>query len=357
MKYLIAFIRWRPNPQPVLWLLLAALATGHVYAESRVWTASNGDTVEAEWAGEEGGRILLRKADGKIVAIPPSALSDADRTYLQGVRSAPTSISPSAPAAGSAAGRMSLGGVDVKPGTLVTFLAPLPSNAVKALKKENNTVVTEARVGVAVPPGFDPAKPQRVLVVSATSDGNSSSVRHAGQFTKEALALGWVVMAADPPNDEKPNDINNTWRWGLIQAGLQEMHRAWPGSRTWSYATGGFSGGSKRSGYIAALLAAEDYTVIGMFMGGCNQDMASEGLGAYSPKRAPFVRVPVLISNGQDDTVATVRHGQTVRDSLRRTGFKEVRLETYAGGHSLYAPHIGLALAWFDEVAANKNKP
>ena len=252
---------------------------------------------------------------------------------------------------------MSLGGVEVARGDMITFLAPLPADCVKALKKDDNTEVTEARVGVAVPEQFDPGRPGRVLVVSATSDGNSSSIGHARQYMKEALARGWIVIAADGPNGEKPAKNSNTWRWSLLRAGLEEMHRAWPLSRTWSYATAGFSGGAKRSGYIGALLAEAEYPVIGLFMGGCNQDTASEGLKDYGPKRSAFLRVPVFISNGTEDKVSTVQHAQQVRDSARATGFKQVRLETYAGGHDLHAQHIDLALAWFEELAAAKQKP
>lgn len=337
------------------WVTLLLLLAGMAGAEGRMWTARSGTTVEAEWAGEEAGTVRLRKADGKVVGIALSALSDADQAYVRSQR--PAATSTPAVAAPATPSTMTLGGVDLKRGELVTFLAPLPSNAVKALKKEDNTVVTEARVGLAVPENFDPAKPQRVLVVSATSDGNSSSIGHAHQYTREALARGWVVLAADPTNDEPPKDISNMWRWGLIQAGLQEMHRAWPGSRTWSYATAGYSGGAKRSGYIGALLAADDYPLIGMFMGGCNQDMASRGLQDYGPKKSAFLKVPVFLSTGTEDQTATLRHAQTVRESLRNTGFKEIRPETYKGGHDPYAPHTEAALAWFEEIAAQRAKP
>jgi pimeloyl-ACP methyl ester carboxylesterase len=338
-------------------LIVVLLLSGSAGAESRVWTARTGSTLEAEWTGEEAGKVLLRKEDGKVLGIALSALSDADQAYVHSKRPAEPATPGGLAAAAASSNLMALSGVDVKRGEMITFLAPLPSNAVKALKKENNTVVAEARVGVAVPTQFDPTQPQRVLVVSATSDGNSSSLGHANQYLKEALARGWVVMAADAPNEEAPKEISNMWRWGLIQAGLQEMHRAWPGSRTWSYAAAGFSGGAKRSGYIGALLAEADYAVIGMFMGGCNQDMASKGLQVFGPRKSTFLKVPVFISNGTEDKTSTVRHAENVRNSLRGTGFKEVRLETYAGGHDPHAPHTDAALAWFEQIAAERARP
>lgn len=343
-------------------LLSAAAAT----AESRVWTAQSGATVEAEWVSAERGQVTLRKVDGKLLGIPLNALSEKDQTYVreklktgassEAMSSQAAALAASAEpvSAGASVGKLALGGVELKPGDLVTFLAPLPPDAVKELKKEKNTIVTEARVGVAIPVGFDPSKPQRVLVASATSDGNSSSVNHAQLYKKEALALGWVVLAGDPPNNELPKDISHMWRWGLIQAGLEELHRVWPASKTWAYAAGGFSGGAKRSGYIAAIMANAGYEMIGMYMGGCNHDLASHGLREYRPNRSLFLRVPTFISNGTRDTVSTVQHAERVRDSLRTTGFKHVRLETYDGDHALYRPHTTTALSWFDEMRNKK---
>ena len=130
------------------WVTLLLLLAGMAGAEGRMWTARSGSTVEAEWAGEEAGTVRLRKADGKVVGIALSALSEADQAYVRSQR--PAAASTSASAAPAAPSTMTLGGVDLKRGELVTFLAPLPSNAVKALKKEDNTVVTEARRGVGL---------------------------------------------------------------------------------------------------------------------------------------------------------------------------------------------------------------
>lgn len=328
-------------------------------AEMREWTARSGATVQAEWVGEGGGQVRLRTSEGKEVGIALHELSESDQAYVKSLRPRPGigNTTPSLVLAPSQTNRMTLGGVEVKKGEMITFMAPLPEGATKELKKEKNTVVAEARIGVAVPNDFDPARPQRVLVVSATSDNNSMSIGHAGQHQREALARGWVVMAADPPTDEPPAKHSNTWRWSLIQAGLAELHAAWPGSRNWAYATGGFSGGAKRSGYIAALLAKENYRVIGMLMGGCNDDMASKGLAEYSPKRAAFLKIPILLSVGDADRISTVQHAQRVRDAMRATGFKEVRLEIYSGGHSLHPPHTDAALAWFEEKSAPQSKP
>lgn len=336
--------------------LLWATAVPRVQGELRIWTSRTGSQVEAEWAGEEGERVLLRKADGQILGILFAGLSEADQAFVRSQRApgaeAPAPDNP--PNASAPPGALTLGGVEIPPGQLIRFFAPLPADAMRALDKEHNTVVTNAKIGIAVPPGFDPAKSWNLIVISSTEDLNSLSIGHAGQYMDAILGRKWVVMAADGPNDDAPIRVSNTWRWSLIRAGLEELHRQWPGSRQWNYATGGFSGGAKFSGYMAALLASSGYKVIGMFMGGCNQDMATEGVNLYKPSRWTFLKVPIFLSNGVEDKVATVEAGRSVRDSMNKGGFKNIRVETCPGGHDVFPEHMSMALAWFEEIEAKR---
>lgn len=336
---------------PLLISLLWSLASIPCPAELRSWTSRAGSVVEAELVREEGDKVVLRRADGRDLGIGIASLSEADQDY---VRSWRTGLVEAIPVTHASPLSLRLGGVDLVRGEMTTFTVPLPPDAIKALDKEKNTVVSNALVGIAVPETFDPAKPARVLVVSATSDANSSSIDHGRQYQREALARGWVVLAADGPGNMAPLQVTTTWRWSMIRAGLDEMHRAWPASSTWSYAAAGFSGGAKRSGYIAALLAEAKYTVIGIFLGGCNEDMASKGLLEYKPPRFAFLKVPIFQSNGTTDQIATVDHARRVNASLNRTGFKDVRLETYEGGHDPHPPHTDMALAWYEELASVK---
>ncbi len=124
----------------------------------------------------------------------------------------------------------------------------------------------------------------------------------------------------------------------------------------WSYATGGFSGGAKYSGYMAALLADSDYRVIGMFMGGCNEDMATKGLRDYGPKRSAFIRVPIFLSAGKEDNIAPVSSVEKVERSMDASGFKDIRMETYPGGHDPYPPHTDLALGWFEQLVQERQQ-
>lgn len=327
-----------------------------VWAEMHTWMSQAGRQVEAEWVGEEGGRVLLRTRDGRTLGIEPSALSEADQGYLRSLHAAAAEESAAKPIVEEkSTSALTLGGVEIRPGELIRFHAPLPPDAIRALDKEHNTVVTNAKIGIAVPPGFNPTKSWNLIVISSTRDMNSLSIGHAGQYMDAILARSWVVLAADGPNDDAPIRVSNTWRWSLIRAGLEELHRQWPVSRNWNYATGGFSGGAKFSGYMAALLAASGYKVIGIFMGECNEDMATRGVNDYKPSRWTFLKVPIFLSNGVEDPIAPVESGRRVQDSMNKGGFKEIRVETCPGGHNPYPEHMRQALAWFEEIAATRS--
>lgn len=336
--------------QSTRWLLILCFqACVWGSAEARLWTSQRGSTVDAELVRTEGDMVILRKADGNLLRIRISDLIPADQAHIRQPVGAPITppgarnqrvVTPVTPGT-----TMSLQGVNLEPGKRVTFECDIPPNLQKDASKDGNPTPLKAKAVIALPVGFDPIKSYPVLIISATSDGDASSVGHHGQYWETGIERGWVVIAADPL--EKPKDDNNAWRWALISSALESMHAIWPQSRAWPVATAGFSGGAKRSGYMGALLAKNDYRLIGMFMGGCNQDMASKGLDSFKPKKSDFLRVPVFLSNGNADSVASVASGERTRDSMDKTGFKKIKLETYDGGHDLHRPHVAAALDWF----------
>ncbi len=208
-----------------------------------------------------------------------------------------------------------------------------------------NPKVATVKVALAGPERFDPNKSWPLLVVNATM--NASNIGGLGAYYEAATAGGWVVLAVD--GSVPPRDDSNAWRWALLASALDHLHAHWPSSKKWPVACAGFSGGAKRSGYLAAILAKADYRVVGMWMGGCNEDMATEGLAVYQPDRNRFLEVPIFLSSGTSDTVATPQHHQHVMESMQKTGFKKIRLRSYEGGHGIFSDHIKEALAWFVE--------
>ena len=235
----------------------------------------------------------------------------------------------------------------VEPGKVIEFLAPLNSRGRMAASALRLTT-TSARGAFVVPAGLTNLfKPCPLLIVRVPSGG--SAIRWLSSITNAALSGGWGVLAADGPKVNAKDDTIQ-FGWAMLSSVLEQFHRAWPQSKQWPVACGGFSGGAKSSALVAAAMAKEDYQVIGLFMGGCNEDFATLGLQLYQPGDR-FKLVPIFLSNGTSDPIASPTHAATVAGSLRRTGFQTLRLESYEGGHRQNNDHLALALRWFKESA------
>jgi len=231
-------------------------------------------------------------------------------------------------------------------GQILEFPLALTQAASIAVANSKNPMVDFARAAIAVPPGFDPNIPTPILLVSGTSDGDGSSIRAMQAFTNIALRLGCLVLAADGPS--KPASDNPPWRWAMISSLLDHVHTSWPKSRRWPIVCAGYSGGGKWSGVIGAILAQKGYNVIGVYMGAVNQDLASEAAKLYEPA-VRFRKVPIYISSGTDDKIATPQQHEQVKESLISNGFTTVRLESFKGGHALSDEELRKGLKWFFE--------
>ena len=235
----------------------------------------------------------------------------------------------------------------IPPNQILTFKVPLSSAAKQAVLNSKNPPVDSALAAIAVPSGFDPGLPYPILIIGGSSDGAASSIRVMTAFTNVALRLGWVVIAADGLYGKPPND-NPPWRWAMLSALLEHIQRTWPQSKTWPIVCAGVSGGGKWAGVMGAIMAKQGYNVIGVFMGAVNQDMASEAAKLYEPA-VRYKQVPIYLSSGTEDKVATPQHHQEVKESLLHNGFSTVRLETFKGGHALSEGELRSALNWFLE--------
>jgi predicted esterase len=136
----------------------------------------------------------------------------------------------------------------------------------------------------------------------------------------------------------------------MVSSLLTYLRSAWPQSQQWPFACAGFSGGAKRAALIAAQMQRRNDLMIGVFMGGCNEDRATLGYAIARPGPA-FFSVPMFLSNGTRDRIAGVTEGEKVRTSMLQGGFREVRLETYNGEHRLDTNGLRLALEWFRSKA------
>ncbi|MDF3058045.1 MAG: y domain 1 [Rariglobus sp.] len=69
-------------------ILLAVLLCGSAFAESRVWTSTNGSKVEAELVGQTATHVQLKRdLDDLILDVPIASLSDRDRDFIAAQKS------------------------------------------------------------------------------------------------------------------------------------------------------------------------------------------------------------------------------------------------------------------------------
>ncbi|MEP6955549.1 MAG: hypothetical protein ABI883_01895 [Chthoniobacterales bacterium] len=248
-----------------------------------------------------------------------------------------------APAAGA-----SFAGASVSPGGTVTAQVPLSATEQSYVAEGGNAVPPYAVAVLAVPAGFDPAKTWPVLVSISTSDFKRQNSTDLVQFYREtALAQGWVVIAGDGPAPARHD--TSGWRAGTTLAALDALHRSFPGSKNWPVAVAGYSGGAKRAGTIAPLLAVAGLRVIGIYLTGINEERMVEAYRTFQPG-AKFLQTPIFLSTGSTDKVAPPASQRDVLLGMRRAGFARVRQEFFPNGHVVKRSHLRTALDWFREL-------
>jgi hypothetical protein len=237
-------------------------------------------------------------------------------------------------------------GVPLTPGTIARASVPLSDVEKAYLREGGNTVPSQSVAVIATPRGFDPKRIWPVMVVFASSEhGHENSYDLRTIWSHFAFSEGWIALAGDGPGPP-PNTDSSGWRVGHTLAALDALNRSFPGSRHWPIALIGQSGGAKRASYLAPLFAVAGYRVAGIFLTGINEDRITYGCRQFNPPR-DFFRIPIFLSSGLNDRIATATQQSAVEDSMRRTGFTNIRHETFAGGHEGSAAHVAEALRWF----------
>jgi hypothetical protein len=241
-----------------------------------------------------------------------------------------------------------LAGQPVHGGGMVEIRFPVAKYFQDLAAEAGNPRVETGRARVAFPPGFDPGRPWPILVVTSSSDFDHTSTMVVPWYRPPATAEGWVVLGSDAT--VQPRIDSTQWRLGMLAAALEAMRKDWPQSARWPIAFAGFSGGSKRSGSLGVMLAKTgSVRICGFFLAGINQDRLGESYRTYQPGRG-LLEVPVWLSSGTGDTIATPQDHNLVKASLDRSGFKRVRLEPFAGVHQLKRSEVQRALQWFRQL-------
>jgi hypothetical protein len=230
----------------------------------------------------------------------------------------------------------------IGPGQMVHFAAPLNAKGkweVGRLKLP----AAPATGALVIPEGFDLRKPCPLLIVSVPGGGRSIPMMRA--YTNAALSLGYAVLGCDGPQLDQYADSMQLG-WGMLSSVLEQLVRTWPQSKNWPMICAGFSGGAKKSAGMAAAMMHENYRIAGVFMGGSNEDRASYAVNYYQPGEG-FKLVPIFLSNGASDPIAGPQPAAAVKMSMERFGFRNLRAESFEGGHQLDQNHLKSALVWF----------
>jgi len=239
-------------------------------------------------------------------------------------------------------------GTPFSPGSTVRANVPLNAQEKSYAGQGGNPVPQSAVAVLATPANFDPRKSWPVLVPCSTSDFKRQNRDDLVQFYQRAgLAGGWVLLAGDGPQHAR-NDTA-AWRLAMTLAAIDALHRSFAGSEKWPMACAGFSGGAKGAGSIAPVLARNGCRITGLYLTGVNQDYVSGGYARAQPG-ADFLSTPIYVSAGHDDRIATLEQQYDVLGSIKRTGFKRVRIGTFRGGHEVNDAQTSIALRWFREL-------
>jgi predicted esterase len=240
----------------------------------------------------------------------------------------------------------------LKPGGFAEFRVELPKELRLVAGRGQLSPVANAMVTIAAPPNLDKAHDWPVLVISATSDPQYNSSRSLmSAYADTALGAGWILVAADPVEPVTVEQDDVALRLALNVAALKVLELQWPAAGKAPLAFGGFSGGAKYSGWLAAAFAQQGRAVAGIYLAGINADAVISAAQHFQVLDAKFKRVPIFLQSGDGDTISTPTDHLNIYDQLKGAGFKNVRVENFPGAHVVEPGPLRKALDWFREFA------
>ncbi|MBE2179664.1 MAG: hypothetical protein IAE97_04270 [Chthoniobacterales bacterium] len=235
-------------------------------------------------------------------------------------------------------------------GTMEEFQVPLTADEKKlAGRSPGGAKPEDATVGLMLPEGFDPSKPQKVLVVFSTDDNGGAHLKAMPRFGGVATRNGWVAIAATGPVLE--NNLPAAWHAAMIYAGLRALEEKYPGAKNWRYFVGGNSGGGLRSSMMACALLKQGYPVEGVFMGGSGDERFTAGMAIFKPIRSSVRDLAVYLAIGKNDPMIDAARADYVAAAVKKLGIKNIRRDSYDGAHGMDEASLTKALEWFADGA------
>jgi predicted esterase len=130
-------------------------------------------------------------------------------------------------------------------------------------------------------------------------------------------------------------------------AALAILRKRWPAEKESPLAFGGFSGGSKYTGWLTAAFVSRGRNVMGVYLSGCNENALLDAARHFDVLDGTFRKIPVFLQSGMKDTVSTPDDHRRIAKELERAGFENVRIQPAPGGHEVVPELLGEALDWF----------
>ena len=242
-------------------------------------------------------------------------------------------------------------------GGLSEFKVELPQQLRQIAGHGSASPVTHALVTVAVPANFDPVRDYSVMVISATSDAEyRSSRRLLGIYADAARQADWLLVAADADREVEVAQDDVGLRYALNAAALAALTSQWPGAAKAPLAFGGFSGGAKYSGWLAAAFASRGRAISGIYLAGVNADTVVPAAEHFNVLDSRFKRVPIFLQSGENDELATPDDHRIIYDSLKRAGFQDVRIKYVPTSHQVDPASLRTALDWFRSLSLSSSR-
>jgi len=338
-------------------ILLVGVVWTALPLSARTWTDVEGRKVEADLLRVDGDKAIVKLRD-KEVPLTISRLSDDDQRYVDlWKKDNPVTAS----AKSSPASKYVICKTELKPdGEIITIETRLPARArstiAKSLARFPELVAKipfGLRIGIALPAGFDPSKPQRVLwvgidqrLVYAKADRLLVAMNW---FAKDATDAGWVVLAVDTdgPFPEGPGTGGDIAfrrnQSALNHEAAMILGDAWPGFKQWQLVCCGIDAGAVSSQYWTGFMQRSKLNLIGMFLAGMASDWTDDIMHLSGCNKGDLAHVAVFLSIPHRSWTGVAI------EPIWKSHYSKLQIEYWDEERTVDKAAFRKALAWFSQ--------